>query len=70
MATRERSLTKQRNSRLGRGLKKARRTRTGVKEGGGWWGCWDEGCDDVAGVVSSKAWSRSWLMKEEDLRRM
>ena len=68
MATRERSLTKQRNSRLGRGLKKARRTRTGVK--GGCWVCWDEGCDDGVGVVSSKAWSRSWLMKEEDLRRM
>jgi hypothetical protein len=50
-------LTKQRNSSEGRGEKKERRTRTGVYFVG-------------EGMVSSKAWSRSWLMKEEDLRRM
>ena len=70
MATRLRSLTKQRNSSDGSGLKKARRTRTGLK-GGGFRlrGASDAG-DDDGGTVPSKAWSRSWLMKEDDFSRM
>ena len=49
-----------RNSREGRGLKKVRRTRTGEKF-----------LVHVAALeVPSKAWSRSWVMKDELLRRM